>query len=34
MGYGDEQLRELERTIDAAECDVVDHRDADPTSAG
>ncbi len=23
MGYGDEQLRELEATIDAAECDVV-----------
>jgi predicted GTPase len=23
MGYGDEQLRELERTIDAADCDVV-----------
>jgi predicted GTPase len=23
MGYGDEQLRELEQTIDAAECDVV-----------
>jgi predicted GTPase len=23
MGYDDEQLRELEATIDAAECDVV-----------
>jgi len=23
MGYGDEQLRELEATIDAVECDVV-----------
>lgn len=23
MGYGDEQLRELEETINAAECDVV-----------
>jgi predicted GTPase len=23
MGYGDEQLKELEETINAAECDVV-----------